>query len=299
MLETKYIWMDGKLVPWKDAKIHVITHSLHYGSAVFEGLRFYDTEIGPAIFRLEDHTNRLISSAVSIKMQIPFNAEEINSAIIETVKANELKNGYIRPLAYYGYGKMGLRPEGAPVNLSIAAWHWDNYLGTEPVNVKTSSFMRFHPKSSITTSKIAGNYVNSILAGTEATSDGYDEALLLDYEGKVAEGPGENIFVVSDGHLFTPPPGNILAGITRDSVMTIAEDLGIRVEEKPLTLDEIYNADEAFFTGTAAEVAPIKSLDDHDLKNSLGPVTEKIRTTFFNIVNGKDDKYENWLTVVQ
>ena len=298
MLETKYIWMDGKLVPWKDARIHVITHSLHYGSAVFEGLRFYGTEIGPAIFRLEDHTNRLISSAVSIKMQIHFNAEEINSAIIETVKANELKNGYIRPLAYYGYGKMGLRPEGAPVNLSIAVWHWDNYLGTESVNVKTSSFMRFHPRSSITTSKFAGNYVNSILAGTEATSQGYDEALLLDYEGKVAEGPGENIFIVSDGKLFTPPLGNILPGITRDCVMTIAEDLGIRVEEKPLTLDEIYDADEAFFTGTAAEIAPIKSLDDHALKNSLGPVTEKIRRSFFNIVNGKDDKYKSWLTVV-
>ncbi|MCH7618627.1 MAG: branched-chain amino acid transaminase [Candidatus Marinimicrobia bacterium] len=299
MLETKYIWMDGKLVPWKDARIHVITHSLHYGSAVFEGIRFYDTEIGPAIFRLEDHTNRLINSADSIKMQIPFNAEEINSAVIETVKANELKNGYIRPLAYYGYGKMGLRPEGAPVNLSIAVWHWDNYLGTESVNVKTSSFMRFHPKSSITTSKIAGNYVNSIFASAEATSEGYDEALLLDYEGKVAEGPGENIFIVSNGHLFTPPPGNILTGITRDSVMTIAEDLGIRVEEKPLTLDEIYDADEAFFTGTAAEIAPIKSLDDHALKNSLGPVTEKIRRSFFNIVNGKDDKYKSWLTVVQ
>ncbi len=299
MIESKYIWMDGRLVPWKDAKIHVITHSLHYGSAVFEGIRFYDTEIGPTIFRLEDHTNRLINSAVSIKMQIPFNAEEINSAIIETVKANELKNGYIRPLAYYGYGKMGLRPEGAPVNLLIAVWPWDNYLGTEPVNVKTSSFMRFHPKSFITTSKIAGNYVNSIFASAEATSEGYDEALLLDYEGKVAEGPGENIFIVSNGHLFTPPPGNILTGITRDSVMTIAEDLGIRVEEKPLTLEEIYDSDEAFFTGTAAEVAPIKSLDDHALKNSLGPVTEKIRRTFFNIVNGKDDKYKSWLAVVQ
>jgi len=299
MLEAKYIWMDGKLIPWKDAKIHIITHSLHYGSAVFEGLRFYETEIGPAIFRLEDHTKRLINSAASIKMQIPFNPEEINSAIIETVKANELKNGYIRPLAYYGYGKMGLHPEGAPINLSIAVWHWDNYLGNKSVDVKTSSFIRIHPKSSITTSKIAGNYVNSIFAGIEATSNGYDEALLLDYEGMVAEGPGENIFIVSNGYLLTPPPGNILAGITRESIMTIAEDLGIQVEEKPLKLEDIYDADEAFFTGTAAEVASIKSLDDHALKNSLGPITDKIRGTFLNIVSGKDDNYKNWLTVVQ
>ena len=299
MKETNYIWMDGKIIPWADAKIHVLTHSLHYGSAVFEGLRFYETEEGPAIFRLKEHTTRLFYSADTIKLRIPFSEDEINSAIIETVKVNEIKTGYIRPLAFFGYGKMGLRPTGSPVNLSIAVWPWDSYLGANPINVKISPYIRIHPQSTSMDAKITGNYVNSTFAGVDAISNGYEEALLLDFEGNVAEGPGENIFIVKNDIIYTPPKGKILAGITRDSIMTIAEDFGYSVQEKVLKPEDVYDADEAFFTGTAAEVTAIASLDDHPMKFPTGPITKKLSDTFLSIVKGLNEKYKNWLTIVR
>ena len=298
MLETKYIWMDGKLRHWKDAKVHVLTHSLHYGSGVFEGIRYYSTDNGSAVFRLSDHISRLFSSANTINMQIPFSEEEIVAAVIETVRINEIKSGYIRPIAFFGYGKMGLKPEGAPVNVSIAVWPWGAYLGANPVKIKTSSFIRIHQKSSSTESKITGNYINSILASVEATSSGYDEALLLDSAGKIAEGPGENIFIVRNGALYTPPIGNILPGITRDTVITLAGDADYEVYETPLTLEDIYDADEAFFTGTAAEITSIAKVDNVALKNSNGTVTKKIRETYLDVVQGKNSDYENWLSFV-
>ena len=299
MKETNYIWMDGKIIPWADAKIHVLTHSLHYGSAVFEGLRFYEAEEGPAIFRLKEHTTRLFYSADTIKLRIPFSEDEINSAIIETVKVNEIKTGYIRPLAFFGYGKMGLRPTGSPVNLSIAVWPWDSYLGANPINVKISPYIRIHPQSTSMDAKITGNYVNSTFAGVDAISNGYEEALLLDFEGNVAEGPGENIFIVKNDIIYTPPKGKILAGITRDSIITIAEDFGYSVQEKVLKPEDVYDADEAFFTGTAAEVTAIASLDDHPMKFPTGPITKKLSDTFLSIVKGLNEKYKNWLTIVR
>ena len=299
MLETKLIWMDGKIVPWADAKIHVLTHALHYGSGVFEGIRFYETEDGPAIFRLRDHTARHFFSANTINMEIPFSEDEINSAIIEIVKVNEISTGYIRPLVYFGYGKMGLRPIGAPVNLSIAVWPWDTYLGKNPVKVKTSSYIRIHPKSTSTDAKITGNYINSIFAGMDAISNGYEEALLLDFEGNVAEGPGENIFIVKNDTIYTPPSGKILTGLTRDSLMIVAKDFGFSIQEKELKLEDIYDADEAFFTGTAAEVAHIASLDDRPMKYPFGPITKKLSDTYLSIVKGENEKYKSWLTIVR
>jgi len=298
MLETKYIWMDGKLRHWKDAKVHVLTHSLHYGSGVFEGIRYYSTDNGSAVFRLSDHISRLFSSANTINMQIPFSEEEIVAAVIETVRINEIKSGYIRPIAFYGYGKMGLKTEGAPVNVSIAVWPWETYLGANPVKIKTSSFIRIHQKSSSTESKITGNYVNSTLASVEATSSGYDEALLLDFAGKIAEGPGENIFIVRNGALYTPQLGNILPGITRNTIITLARDTDYEVHEIPLALEDIYDADEAFFTGTAAEIASIAKVDNVALKNSNGTITKKIREMYLGVVQGKNSDYENWLSYV-
>jgi len=290
--------MDGKLTDWKDAKVHVLTHSLHYGSGVFEGIRYYSTVNGSAVFRLGDHISRFFRSANAIDMKIAFSEEEIVAAVIETVRVNEIKSGYIRPIVFFGYGKMGLKPGGAPVNVSIAVWPWENYLGENPVKIKTSSYIRNHPKSSSMESKISGNYVNSILASTEAASQGYDEALLLDFTGKIAEGPGENIFIVRSGALYTPPIGNILPGITRDTVKTLAGDMGIEVFEIPLELEDLYDADEAFFTGTAAEIAPIAKVDNVDLKNSNGAVTNKIRNMYLDVVKGKNSDYENWLSFV-
>jgi len=298
MLETKYIWMDGKLTHWKDAKVHVLTHALHYGSGVFEGIRYYSTGNGSAIFRLSDHISRLFSSANTINMQIPFSEEEIAAAVIETVRINEIKSGYIRPIAFFGYGKMGLKTEGAPVNLSIAVWPWETYLGANPVKIKTSSFIRFNQKSSSTESKITGNYINSILASVEATSSGYDEALLFDHAGKIAEGPGENIFIVRNGALYTPPIGNILPGITRDTVITLAGEKGYDIYEVSLALEDIYDADEAFFTGTAAEITSIARIDNVALKNSNGTVTNKIREMYLGVVQGKNSDYKNWLSFV-
>jgi len=299
MQETELIWMDGKLVKWKEAKIHVLTHTFHYGGGVFEGIRFYETDKGPAVFRLKDHTDRLFRSAKAFEMKIPFTKEEINKATLETIKKNKVNAGYIRPIVYFGYGKMGLNPKGAPVNVSIAVWPWGAYLGEEAVKVKIPKIIRIHPKTTDPDAKICGNYANSILASLEIKREGYDEALLLDYKGNIAEGPGENIFIVKDGKISTPPLGNILPGITRKSIIQVAKDEGIEVEEKVITVDEVKAADELFFTGTAAEVTSIKQVDETTIGNGkVGPITEKLKAIFLDIVHGKNEKYKSWLTYV-
>ncbi|MBD3252229.1 branched-chain amino acid transaminase [Candidatus Pacearchaeota archaeon] len=298
MQQTKFIWMDGEFVEWENAKIHILTHSLHYGSGVFEGIRFYESEKGPAVFRLKEHVNRLFHSASVFDMKIKYSKGEIENIILELIRKNNLKSGYIRPLIYFGYGKMGLALKGAPVNIAIAVWPWGAYLGERPIKIKTSSFMRLHPESTIQSAKISGNYMNSILATEEVKKQGYDEALLLDCKGKIAEGPGENIFIVKNNKLITPSVGNILPGITRDSIIKIAFDSGINVEEKEISKEEMLVADEAFFTGTAAEITAIESVDDVFLKKSFGPVTKKLRDIYLNVVQGKNSRYEDWLKVV-
>ena len=297
------IWYDGKLVPWRDATTHVLTHSLHYGLAVFEGVRAYMTPAGTAIFRLKEHTDRLFNSAKIFMMQIPFSREEVMAAQREVVRANKLESCYLRPLAFYGSEKMGVSPKGASVHLTIAAWPWGAYLGEEAllkgIRVKTSSFQRHHINVSMVRSKTAGHYVNSILANLEATQDGYDEALLLDTQGFVAEGAGENVFIVRDGQLVEPEMVSGLTGITRATVLELARDLGVPVVSKPMTRDDVYLADEAFFTGTAAEITPIRELDGRTIgAGRRGPITEKIQNLFFEAVNGRAEKYRHWLTLV-
>ena len=300
MDETKFIWMDGKLVNWKDAKVHVLTHTLHYGAGVFEGIRFYETEKGAAVFRLKEHIDRMYYSAGTFNMKIPYSKEDFIEAVKETVRANGLKAGYIRPICFFGYGKMGLNPEGAPVNCAIAVWPWGKYLGEGAVNIKTSGYVRIHPKSTHADAKIVGHYVNSIFASLEVKKAGYDEALLLDYKGNIAEGPGENFFIVSNGKISTPPLGTILKGITRDSIMQIAKEKGIGIKENALTLEEAYNADEAFFTGTAAEVTAIASIDDNKIgSGDIGPVTKQLSEEYHNIITGRNSKYEKWLSYVE
>jgi len=294
MEATEYIWMDGKLVKWNEAKIHVLTHTLHYGSGVFEGIRFYKTEKGPAVFRLKEHTKRLFDSAKTFDMEISYTQEEINDAILETVKKNEIEEGYIRPIAFFGYGVMGLNPKGAPVQLAIAVWPWGKYLGEKAVSIASSSYIRTHPQSTNPNAKITGNYQNSILANQEAKKNGYDEALLLDFKGNVAEGPGENIFIVKDGKLITPKLGNVLPGITRQAIIQIAGDEGIEVIEKDMKLDEVYSADEAFFSGTAAELTIIDSVDDN--KIPIGPISTKLKQIYMDAVHGKIEKYKEWIT---
>ncbi|MFH1187594.1 MAG: branched-chain amino acid transaminase [bacterium] len=297
METTKKIWLNGNLIDWDDAKTHILTHTLHYGAGVFEGIRFYDTPKGPAVFRLQEHTKRLFYSAGVIDMEVPFSEEKINQATLEVIKVNKINSGYIRPVCYYGYGKMGLNPSGAPVDACIAIWPWGKYLGKDAVDVKTSKYIRIHPKSTIADAKISGHYVNSILASIEVKKAGFDEALLLDYKGNVAEGPGENIFWVKDGKLFTVAKGNILPGITRDSLMTIARDEGIEVEEKSVTLDEIKMADEIFFCGTAAEVTGVAKLDDVVIGDGgMGEMTKKLHDIYMDVVNGGSEKYSEWLS---
>jgi branched-chain amino acid aminotransferase len=281
----------------------VLTHSLHYGLAVFEGVRAYHTAIGTAIFRLKEHTDRLFNSAKIFMMEIPFTREQISEAQREVVRANKLDSCYLRPLDFYGSEKMGVSPKGAQVHVAIAAWPWGAYLGEEGlqkgIRVKTSSFQRHHINVSMVRSKTAGHYVNSILANLEATRDGYDEALLLDTQGFVAEGAGENLFIVKDGQVFEPEMVSGLTGITRATVIELARDLGHPVAAKPMTRDDVYLADEAFFTGTAAEVTPIRELDGRVLgAGRRGPVTEKIQGLFFDVVNGKAAKYQHWLSKV-
>ncbi len=297
------IWKDGQMVDWRDATLHMLTHSLHYGMAVFEGVRAYNTANGTAIFRLKEHTQRLYNSAKIFQMKVPFDMDTIMNAQLEVVRANKLESCYLRPLVWIGSEKMGVSARGNTIHVGIAAWPWGAYLGEEGlakgIRVKTSSFTRHHVNISMVRAKASGYYINSILANQEVTADGYDEALLLDTEGYVSEGAGENIFIVKSGKIYTPDLASCLDGITRDSVVTIARDLGIEVIEKRITRDEVYCADEAFFTGTAAEVTPIRELDGREIgAGSRGPVTEKIQSMFFDIVGGKADKYKHWLTRV-
>lgn len=289
--------MDGRFRLWKDAKIHLITHTLHYGGGCFEGIRFYNTPDGPAIFRLEDHVRRLYYSSKTIGIKIPFSQKEVVKAIVELVRKNKIKSGYIRPLTYYGEGHMGINPTGAPMNIAIAVWSFPSYLGHGLIKVKTSKYIRIHPKSTVADAKIVGHYSNSILASLEVRKAGFHEALFLDYRGNVAEGPGENIFMVKKGVLYTPPPGSILPGFTRDSIMKVARDMGLKVREKHFRLKDLYAANEVFLTGTAAEVTPVGQVDNKKIAGgAVGPISEKLRRAFHKIVEGKDARYKKWLT---
>jgi branched-chain amino acid aminotransferase len=300
LTESRFIWLDGSRVPWKDANVHVLTHSLHYGLAVFEGIRCYEGEKGSFIFRLQEHVERLFASAHVSCLEIPFSQKEIAQAVCETVSGNQLRSCYIRPLVFIGYGEMGLYVTSNPIRVAIAAWPWGTYLGEEGlargIRVKVSSFARHHVNVSLTRAKVAGYYVNSQFAKREVKKAGYDEALLLDTDGYVAEGPGENIFVVRRGVLKTPPLTSVLEGITRDTIMVLARELRIPVREERMTRDDLYLADEAFFTGTAAEVTPIREIDDRRIGGGQpGPVTKQLQEAFFGIVRGKGSHPE-WLT---
>ena len=298
------IWMDGELVDWRDAKIHVLSHTLHYGCGVFEGVRAYHTVDGTAIFRLAEHTERLFNSAKILRMKIPFSQEQVNEAQKRVVRENKLDSCYLRPLVWIGSEKLGVSPKGNKIHAMVAAWAWGAYLGEEGmkrgIRVKTSSYTRHHVNITMTQAKAVSNYSNSILANMEALDDGYDEALLLDASGFVSEGAGENIFVVKGGVVYTPDlSAGALNGITRNTILHICKDLGLEVVQKRITRDEVYIADEAFFTGTAAEVTPIRELDRVEIGiGSRGPITEKIQSAFFDIVNGKNPKYAHWLTKV-
>ncbi|MHB1198473.1 MAG: branched-chain amino acid transaminase [Polaromonas sp.] len=298
------IWMDGRMVEWRDAKIHVLSHTLHYGCGAFEGVRAYKTADGTAIFRLEEHTERLFNSAKILRMKIPFSKEEVSQAQKAVVRENKLESCYLRPLVWIGSEKLGVSPRGNRIHLMVAAWAWGAYLGEEGmkrgIRVKTSSFTRHHVNITMIHAKAVSNYTNSILANMEATDEGYDEALLLDPQGFASEGAGENLFIVRKGVVYTPDSSaGALNGITRNTVFAICGDLGLEIREKPITRDEIYISDEAFFSGTAAEVTPIRELDRIEIgAGSRGPVTEKIQNAFFDIVNGRNPKYASWLSRV-
>ncbi|MCK5471850.1 branched-chain amino acid transaminase [Candidatus Gracilibacteria bacterium] len=297
---TEKIWMNGRMIDWQNANVHVLSHALHYGSGVFEGVRFYETSKGSAIFRLKEHTARLFYSAKSLAMKVPFSQKEISAAICKTVRVNKISSGYIRPLAFFDYGKMGLNPIGAPVSVVIACWPWGSYLGGKPIRVKTSKLIRLHPDSVVADAKVCGHYINSILASLEIKKAKFDEALFLDHRGFVAEGPGENIFFLKKGVLHTPKLGSILAGITRDSIVEIAKDFGIPTKEGNYRLKDLYSAEELFFTGTAAEVQPIGSLDSKKIGDGrVGLITAKLRETYLAAVAGKIPKYKKWLTLVK
>jgi branched-chain amino acid aminotransferase len=299
------IWIDGDFVDWDNATIHVLTHTLHYGLGVFEGIRCYKCNEGQSsIFRLKEHTDRLFDSAHIMQIEIPFLKEEINAAIIATLEINKLKEGYIRPLVFLGYGSMGLFPKNNPVRVVIAAWPWGAYLGEDGlkngIRVKISSFTRQHVNINMTKAKVCGNYVNSSMAKMEAIASGFDEALLLDTEGYVSEGSGENIFIVKEGKIITTPMTSILRGITRDTVITLARERGIEVAEERFTRDDLYIAEEAFFTGSAAEITPIREVDCRMIgPGKPGPITSTLQTAFFDIVTGKNKQYSHWLTYIK
>jgi branched-chain amino acid aminotransferase len=297
------IWFDGKMVDWRDAKIHVLTHTMHYGMGVFEGVRAYDAVGGTAIFRLAEHTRRFFNSAKIFQMALPFDEATLAQAQKDVVRENKLASCYIRPIAWIGSAKLGVSARGNTVHVAIAAWPWGAYLGEDGlsrgIRVKVSSYTRHHVNVSMVRAKASGYYVNSILANAEVTAHGYDEALLLDTEGYVSEGAGENVFIVRNGVIYTPDVASCLDGITRDAVLTIARDLGIEVREKRITRDEVYCADEAFFTGTAAEITPIREVDDRTIGSGRrGPITEQLQNVFFDIVGGRAQRYANWLTPV-
>ena len=304
MKESKSIWMDGKLVAWKDANVHILTHTLHYGNGVFEGTRAYKTDKGMAIFRLKEHTKRLLNSAKIVAIEVPYTQEELEKAQIELLKDNAFENNaYLRPLVYLGYGVMGVYHKNAPVRVAIAAWEWGAYLGDDGlekgIRIKTSSLVRNSAKSLFGKAKACGNYLNSQMAKYEAVECGYEEALLLDDSGMIAEGSGECFFIVRNGVLVTPPSDSVLESITQDSIITIAQDLGIKVERRNITRDEVYIADEAFFTGTAAEVTPIRELDSRVIgSGKRGEITHKLQNAFFDVVYGRNPKYAHWLTYI-
>lgn len=301
--ESKKIWFDGKFVDWADANVHILTHTLHYGTGAFEGIRCYKTKKGSAVFRLQEHVDRLFKSCRILQINPPYTPEEIKKAIIESVKVNKLKECYIRPIIYIGYGAMGLYPKDNPIKVAVAVWPWGAYLGEEGIKngirVKVSSFTRLHVNVTMTKSKTCGDYVNSTLAKREAVSCGYDEALLLDTNGFVAEGTGQNIFIVRDGVLMTPPLPSVLEGITRKSIIEMAQKTKIQVREVNFTRDQLYIADEAFFTGTAAEVTPIREVDGRIIgKGRPGAITKKLQSLFFKIVEGESKAYKSWLTYI-
>jgi branched-chain amino acid aminotransferase len=297
------IWLDGEMVDWREAKVHVLTHTLHYGMGVFEGVRAYKAEKGTAIFRLEEHTDRLFRSAHILGMEMPFDRDTLNAAQLAAVRENKLESGYIRPMAFYGSEGMGLRADNLRVHLMCAAWSWGSYLGddgmTNGIRVRVSSFTRHHVNITMCRAKANGNYMNSMLALKEALDTGYDEALLLDTNGYVMEGSGENLFIVRDGIIYTPDLTSALDGITRRTVIQLAEESNLKVIEKRITRDEVYIADEAFFTGTAAEVTPIRELDGRKIgSGARGPVTEKLQAKYFDVVHGRSPVHEDWLTYV-
>ncbi|MEK7132576.1 MAG: branched-chain amino acid transaminase [Patescibacteria group bacterium] len=298
MNATKYIWFNGKLVPWARAKIHVLSHSLHYGTGAFEGIRMYETAKGPAIFHLGRHMERLIFSAKSLGMKLPYSLDELMDAAVETVRKNKFKSCYIRPIAYFGLGEVRVLPTNCPVEVAIAAWPWGAYLGDEPARITVVKTLRIHPQTLVVKAKITGHYVNSMLAGREAADRGFTEALQLDYQGNIAEGPGENFFIVNGKTLSTPALGSILPGITRASVIELARDLGYKVEERAISPAEAVGTDECFFTGTAAEITPIASIDDAEIKSAPGPITKHIRDEFMKITRAENPKYKSWLTFI-
>jgi branched-chain amino acid aminotransferase len=298
------IWFDGEMVPWRDAKVHVLTHTLHYGMGVFEGERAYKTDKGTAIFRLQEHTDRLFRSAHILNMPMPFDKETINEATRAAVAENNLETAYIRPMAFYGSEGMGLRADNLKVHVMVAAWEWGAYLGADNlekgIRIRTSSYTRHHVNITMCKAKANGNYMNSMLALQEALADGYDEALLLDVDGFVAEGSGENIFIVRNGQIYTPDLTSALEGITRDTIFKLAAELGYEIKEKRITRDEVYSSDEAFFTGSAAEVTPIRELDNRIIGNgSRGPITEQLQTMYFDQVHGRREQYPEWQTLVK
>ncbi|MGD8557148.1 MAG: branched-chain amino acid transaminase [Chromatiales bacterium] len=297
------IWLDGEMVDWREARVHVLTHTLHYGMGVFEGVRAYKAEKGTAIFRLEEHTDRLFRSAHILGMEMPFDRETLNAAQLAAVRENNLESGYIRPMAFYGSEGMGLRADNLRVHVMCAAWSWGSYLGddgmTNGIRVRVSSFTRHHVNITMCRAKANGNYMNSMLALKEALDTGYDEALLLDTNGYVMEGSGENLFIVRDGIIYTPDLTSALDGITRRTVIQLAEEANLQVIEKRITRDEVYIADEAFFTGTAAEVTPIRELDGRKIgSGARGPITEKLQAKYFDVVHGRSPVHEDWLTYI-
>lgn len=298
MQNTEKIWFNGKFIAWEKAQTHILTHALHYGTGIFEGIRVYETTRGSVVFHLDKHIERFCYSAKTLSMELPFSSDQIKQAIIDTVRENKIRACYIRPIAYFGYGELKVLPVQCPVEIAIAVWPWGAYLSVDSVRIKIVEDIPLSTRGKLTNAKITGHYNNLMSAAHQAVSHGYHEALLLDTNGNIAEGPGENFFMVKDGVIITPALGCILPGITRSSIMMIARDLGFSVIERGIAREEVYTADECFFTGTAAEVTPIGSIDDKTIRASFGPITKKIKDVFSTIVRGENSQYSEWLTFV-